>query len=219
MGGIPFKDYDFWAYLSAGFLFLFALDHVLGTDIFMKEQWTAVQGAIAASAAYVVGHLAASISSILFERLLAARLLGPPREVLFGTAKAPKPIRVLMPGYFQALPPSTQDKALEKAKALGIDGPGEGLFWAAFDVAKNNTVSMGRLQGFLNQYGFCRNVALVALIDAAMLYGSYQWFDAPEANLWWARGALVIGVGLLFRYLKFYRQYAVEVFTSFAHSK
>lgn len=219
MGGLPFKDYDFWAYLSSGFLFLFALDYILGTGFFAKEQWTVIQGVIAASAAYVVGHLAASVSSILFERVLVGWFLGPPRQVLFGDAKAPKLVRVLMPGYFQALPPNTRDKALEKGKALGITGPGESLFWPAYDVAKNNAVTMGRLQSFLNQYGFCRNVALVALIDAAMLAGSHWWFCAPEENLRWAVGALVVGIGMLFRYMKFYRLYAVEIFTSFAYAK
>lgn len=219
MGSIPFKDYDFWSYLSSGFLFLFVLDYILGTGQFEREQWTVVQGVIAASAAYVAGHLASSISAILFERLLAGHLLGPPREVLFGIAKAPPLVRKLMPGYFQALPGSTRSAAMEKGKALGITKPGEGLFWPAHDAAKNNAVSFGRLQLFLNQYGFCRNVALVSLINASMLAGSYLWFAKPKANLWWALAAVVVGIGMLFRYLKFYRQYAVEVFTTFAHSK
>lgn len=219
MGSIPFKDYDFWAYLSSGFLFLAALDHILGTGMFSKEQWTVVQGVVAASAAYVVGHLAASVSSILFERLLVGRILGPPREVLFGIIKAPRFVRALMPGYFHVLPATTISKVLEKGQVLGIAGPGEGLFWPAYDLAKNNAVVMGRLQAFLNQYGFCRNVAAVALIDAAMLYVSYRWFNGSPQNLWWSRGAALMGLGMLTRYLKFYRLYAVEVFTSFAHAK
>lgn len=219
MTGLPFKDFDFWAYLSAGFLFLFTLDYILGTGLFAKEQWTVVQVVIAGSAAYVVGNLASSISAILFERLLIGRFIGAPRQVLFGVVTAPKLVRVLMPGYFEALPANTRDKALEKGKALGVTGPGEDLFWPAYDVAKNNSVAMGRMQAFMHQYVFFRNVALVALIDAAMLAGSHLWFGAPKANLWWAVAALVTGVGMLFRYLKYYRHYAVEVFTSFAYSK
>jgi hypothetical protein len=219
MGGIPFKDFDFWAYLSAGFLFLFTLDYILGTGLFAKEQWTVVQVVIAGSAAYVVGNLASSISAILFERLLVGRFLGAPRQVLFGVVTAPKLVRVLMPGYFEALPPNTRDKALEKGKTLGVTRVGEELFWPAYDAAKNNSVAMGRMQTFMHQYVFFRNMALVALIDAAMLVGSYQWLSGPKANLWWAAGALFTGIGLLFRYLKYFRHYAVEVFTSFAYSK
>lgn len=219
MNNFPFKDYDFWAYLSSGFLFLFCVDHVTGTGLFAKEQWTVIQGAIVVSAAYVVGHLAASISSMLFERILVGRVLGPPRLVLFDAAKTPRLVRMLMPGYFQPLPENARNKALEKGSALGIQGPGEDLFWPAYDVAKNNPTTKERLQSFLNQYGFCRNVALVALADAAILAASHQWFCAPRENLAYAIAAAVIGVGMLFRYLKFYRLYAVEVFTSFAYAK
>lgn len=219
MGSIPFKDFDFWAYLSAGFLFLFTLDYILETGVFAKESWTVVQVVIAASTAYVAGSLASSISSVLFERMLVGRFLGPPRQVLFGAVTAPKVLRALMPDYFEALPPNTRDKALEKGRALGVTGPGEELFWPAYDAAKNNSVAMGRLQSFLHQYVFYRNVALVAFVDAAILAGSHLWFSGPKDNLWWAAGAMVTGVGVLFRYLKYYRLYAVEVFTSFAYSK
>lgn len=219
MGGIPFKDFDFWAYLSAGFLFLFALDYILQTGLFAREQWTVVQVVVAGSAAFVVGNLASSISTILFERLLVGRFLGAPRDVLFGVVAAPKLVRVLMPGYFEPLSPNTRDKAVEKGKALGVTTVGEELFWPAYDTAKNNSVAMGRMQTFMHQYVFFRNVALVALIDAAMLVGSYLWLAGPKANLWWAGGALFVAIGLLFRYLKYFRHYAVEVFTSFAYSK
>jgi ethanolamine transporter EutH len=219
MAGIPFKDFDFWAYLSAGFLFLFTLDYILKTSVFTKESWTVVQVVVAASAAYVVGNLASSISSTLFERMLVGRFLGPPRQILFGAVTGPKVLRVLMPEYFEALPPNTRNKALEKGRTLGVTGPGEELFWPAYDAAKNNAVAMVRLQSFMHQYVFCRNVALVAFVDAAMLAGSHLGFTAPKDNLWWAAGAIVAGIGMLFRYLKYYRLYAVEVFTSFAYSK
>jgi hypothetical protein len=219
VGGIPFKDYDFWAYLSAGFLFLFALDHVLGTKLMMREQWTVVQGVIAASAAYTVGHLVAGLSSQLFERLLVRRLLGAPSEVLLDSATPAKAFKLLLPLYYSALPSTVIDKVATKATAAGITGTGESLFWPAYDAAKNTPAVMARLQTFINQYGFCRNMALVALVDACLLGYFYKWGAGVEADRWYAWGAAVIGCGLLFRYLKFYRLYSVEIYTSYAFAK
>ena len=78
----PFTSYDFWAYLSAGFLLLFAIDQAMSTKLLMRDSWTVVQGVVAVSVAYVVGHLVASASSFLLEKMLVGRLLGYPRNVL-----------------------------------------------------------------------------------------------------------------------------------------
>jgi hypothetical protein len=216
---IPFTSYDFWAYLSAGFLFLFVADMVAGTGLLARDSWTVVQGVVAVSAAYAVGQLVASLSSLVFERLLVGKLLGYPRNVLFGHQRAWKWVRALMPGYFSALPGQTRQAALDKGKATGVTSHGEGLFWAAFANARSTPAVMGRLDNFLNLYGFCRNTALVAFVDAGLLYWSYRWGNGPDERLYWSLAAIVVAVGMTFRYLKFYRHYAVEVFTSFAHSK
>jgi hypothetical protein len=216
---IPFTSYDFWAYLSAGFLFLFVVDQVAGTGLLARGSWTVVQGVVAVSSAYAVGQLVASISALVFERFLVGRLLGYPRNVLFGHVNAWRWVRAVMPGYFKALPDQTRQAALEKGKAAGVTSPGEGLFWAAFANARATPVVMARLDNFLNLYGFCRNTALVAFIDAALLYWSYRWAGGPAERLYWSWAAAAVGLGMTFRYLKFFRHYAVEVFTSFAHSK
>lgn len=216
---IPFTSYDFWAYLSAGFLFLFIADLVAGTALLARDSWTVVQGVVAVSAAYAVGQLVASLSSLVFERLLVGKLLGYPRNVLFGQPRAWRWVRALMPGYFSTLPEQTRQATLDKGKATGVTSPGEGLFWAAFANARATPVVMSRLDSFLNLYGFCRNTALVAFVDAGLLYWSYRWGSGPDERLYWSLAAIGVGVGMTFRYLKFYRHYAVEVFTSFAHSK
>lgn len=216
---IPFTSYDFWAYLSAGFLLLFVVDQIAATGLLARDSWTVVQSVVAISAAYAVGQLVASISSLVFERVLVGKVLGYPRNVLFGHPKAWQWVRALMPGYFGALPDQTKQAALEKGKAVGITGPGEALFWAAYANARSSAVTMGRLDNFLNLYGFCRNTALVAFVDAALLYWSYRWGNGSGEQLYWSWAAVALGIGMTFRYLKFYRHYAVEVFTSFAHSK
>ncbi|MFW2357243.1 hypothetical protein [Hydrogenophaga sp.] len=219
MEKIPFTSYDFWAYLSAGFLLLFVADQVAGTGLLARDSWTIVQGVVAVASAYAVGQLVASCSSFFFERLLVGKLLGFPRDVVFGRVNAPGWLRACMPGYFKELPEETRKRAIEKATLEGVTGPGESMFWAAYGRARSDAVVMNRLDNFLNLYGFCRNTALVAFLDAALLYWSYSWNGGPEPHLQWSLAALAVGFGMTFRYLKFFRHYAVEVFTSYAHSK
>lgn len=215
----PFTTYDFWAYLSAGFLLAAALDQAAGTRLLHREQWTIVQGAITVCGAYVLGQLVASLSSWLFERMFVGKLLGYPRQVLFGQARAWKIVQRLLPSYFEQLPAATQLAVMEKGQKVGIGSAGEALFWAAYANARATPVVMNRLENFLNQYGFCRNTALVAFIDAAVLYWAYMQPSGDPAHLIWSRVALLIGIGLTLRYLKFLRHYSVEVFTSFAYAK
>lgn len=128
-------------------------------------------------------------------------------------------MRVIFGEYLKPLPASTQAATFAKAQKLAIHGVGEGLFWAAFAEARQSSAVMSRLDNFLNQYGFCRNVAVVAFIDAAVFYGSYLWSNGPSQYLLWSRLCLLLSLGLTFRYLKFYRLYACEVITSFAYGK
>ncbi|HSD37909.1 MAG TPA: hypothetical protein VLC92_10405 [Rhodocyclaceae bacterium] len=216
---LPFTSYDFWAYLSAGFLLLFAVDYVIGTHLLARDAWTVVQSIGAISCAYAVGQIIGSMSLVAFENILVGKLLGYPRDILFGNTKAGRWARLLLPAYFQTLPLETQRAALERGKKVGINSPGEALFWPAYANARTTPAVMSRLENFLNLYGFCRNVAFVAYVDAALLYWSYRWGGGPSDNLVWACGALFIGAGMTVRYLKFFRCYALEVFTSYAYSQ
>ncbi len=216
---IPFTSYDFWAYLSAGFLLLVAFDAAAGTQLLVRDSWTIVQGIVAVSVAYVVGQIVASVSSFVFERGLVGKVLGYPRNVLFGQSDAPPWLRALLCAYFQPLPTETQAAALGKGKKIGITSPGEALFWPAYAYARATPAVMSRLENFLNLYGFCRNTALVAFVDAAVLYWSYVRPSGPSEHLLWARLAVVVGIGMTLRYLKFFRLYANEVFTAYAYGK
>jgi len=212
---IPFTTYDFWAYLSSGFLLLFIVDVVGPTDILAKVNWSFVQIIVAVSAAYAVGHIVAHLSSLLLERGLVEKVLGPPRAALFGHPRAPRWIRALLPGYFKALPNEIAQNALARAKAAGVSDAGQAMFQLAFHNARNNPVVLARIDNFLNLYGFCRNIALVCLIDAAILYANYRWFRGPDDHYWWSLVALVMGIGMVARYLKFFRHFSYEIFTAY----
>ncbi|HJV60464.1 MAG TPA: hypothetical protein VJ743_05925 [Albitalea sp.] len=216
---IPFTTYDFWAYLSAGFMLLFAVDQAAGTKLLMRESWTVVQGIVAVSIAYAVGQLVASASSWLYEKLLVGKLLGYPRNILFGQPRAWSWVRRLMPSYFAPLPAETQRAVLAKGGKVGVDRPGEALFWPAHVYGRATPAVAARLDSFLNLYGFCRNTALVGLVDAAVLYWSYLQPDGPAEHLLWAQVSLLVSLGMTLRYLKFYRHFALEVFTAWAFAR
>ena len=129
----PFTDYDFWAYISSGFVFLFALDHSLQSAIFQRPTWTVVEGLIAVAVAYAVGHLLAGVASAVLERRFVRKFLGRPSVILLGVREGPKWFRHLYPEFCEALPKATIDKILVKARAQGITEPGEALFWLAYD--------------------------------------------------------------------------------------
>ena len=97
--------------------------------------------------------------------------------------------------------------------------PGEALFWPAHVYGRNTPSVAARLDNFLNLYGFCRNTALVGLVDAVVLYWSYLRPNGPAEHLLWARISLAVSLGMTLRYLKFYRHFALEVFTSWAFAK
>lgn len=217
MEKLPFTSFDFWGYLAAGFLLLCAVDAAAAFGVLARKEWTFVEGILAISVAYVVGHVIASISSFVLERVLVGKVLGWPNANLFGRSNAPGWLKQLLGFYYGALPAETQKAVLDKAVQSGVSAPGEALFWLAFAKARSSDRTMGRLNDFLNQYSFCRNVAMVAFIDAAILYWSYLQPKGPEAHIWWTRLALFIGLVLLLRYLKFLRHYSLELLTAFAH--
>lgn len=219
LGKFPFTSYDFWAYLTSGGLLLAAVDLVAGTNFLSQKDWSWAQTAVALASAYIAGQLIAGVSSFIFERGLVGNVLGFPRDVLFGGAKAPRWVQRCLPAYFEQLPDTTQQAVLAKARVLGIEGPGERLFWPAFSVAKEGKATKERMDSFLNMYGLARNLALVGLFDAALLGWSYHWQQGPALHGNLALVALVVGLGMTLRYIKFLRHYAVEVFTTFAYSK
>lgn len=219
MEKLPFTSFDFWGYLASGFLLLCAIDSAAGYGLLARKDWSVIEGILAVSMAYVIGHVIAGFSSLILERGLVGKVLGWPSAGLFGASTAPKWMQKLLSYYYGALPAETQKAILDKASAAGVFGPGEALFWLAFAKAHGSERTMARLGDFLNQYSFCRNVALVSLVDAGVLWWAHWQPTGTPQQLLFARIALVVGVALAARYLKFLRHYSLELFTTFAHAE
>lgn len=216
-GDIPFTDYDFWAYLSVGFVLLFAVDHAAQTGLMIRQSWTLVEGFFVTACAYAAGHLLAGLASAIFERRIVRGWLGAPSVTLMGTRRGPNWFRRLYPSFYESLPEQTRDAILAKSRASGVTEPGEALFFVASGAVRSNDATTKRLSNFLNLYGWCRNLSFTALLCAAILAGAGWWTHRPD-DYWWAVASLVLSLGMFLRYLKFYRHYSLEIYTGYAHS-
>lgn len=212
---IPFTDYDFWAYLSAGFVLFVAVDQAFSIGWMLGHEWKLAEGLFVIVCAYVTGHIIAGFSSALIERRLVRHWVGKPVSILMGEHHGPRIARFFYPVYFETLPAETQQAIRTKAAAVGVHRGGEALYWCAFNVVKKQEVAYGRMTTFLNLYGLCRNLCMALLISSALLLVEGVRFDDRQ-NLIWAAVAAFLSVGMLFRYLKFYRHYCVEVLTTYA---
>lgn len=225
-----FSDYDVFAYLASGLGALVVWDIAFSTHYVLDATWTVARGALTIAAAYVIGQILAAPSGWCIERKFVRHVLLNPSVVLMGKEKLGwrKSLkRTLLEDYYTPLDAGLQRKVRERAAAEnGTELAGNALFWCAFPIAKRDTNAYPRMDSFLRLYGFCRNMAFVGLAGACLIaavaaveWASSGWSDLIARQFRWALLALLIGFGMLHRYLKFFRLYAVEVFVSYSYKE
>ncbi len=134
--------------------------------------------------------------------------------------------RRVFPIFHQPFPPETRERVLKKAAEEGFDKPGRALFFHCHATVKGDNATSERLNSFLSLYGFCRNVCMGALIAAPiLLYGACRDLEVSDWEIkgtfhsdrfYWALAAFGVAAGMLFRYLKFFKHYTMEVFQTYA---
>lgn len=223
----PFSDYDFYGYLTSGFVLLFALDYAFtGGTIMLRANWTFVQIVLVVGLAYFVGHLTASPSSLLIEHLFARTLLHPPIKVMLMRNEPGLLTRAVGRGligrYYERLPAPQREIIIRRAAADNgttqevVEADTELVFGPAFQAARKDADTRQRVDDFRNQYGLTRNMAFTALL-AAGLFGWRAWCRGdPEARIW-AVLALVLFVGMLLRFLKFYAAFQGELLRAYSY--
>jgi hypothetical protein len=219
---IPFSAYDFFAYLATGFILLAAADYAFDIGWLAKEKLPPAMLLLLIIGGYVAGHVVANVSSFLLEHLFVRRILGSPEETHF-SPRAKGFWSYIFPIFNKPLPEETQNRVLARAKTAGIERPGRGLFFHCFAIVKRDKTTMERLNAFLNVYGFCRNACMASLFAAViLLYAGLRHFDRTTGSgidknkLEWAVVALLVAVGLFYRYLKFFKHYTEEVYRDYA---
>ncbi len=223
----PFTDYDFYGYLASGIVLLFAIDYWLtgGTHTFLIK-WTIQQVVFATALAYVAGQIIAIPSSLLLEHILARKLMTAPIAVQMNK-KANLFTRLMScivgRGY-TPLPTAICTKVLERAvldtgltEAELLSSP-ENIFHPAHNACRAYDANKTRLDDFRNQYGFHRNMALTGLISTILM--TARAMDGVDCNAkTWAILSLIMGIGMLIRFLKFYSEFSAEVLRGYAFGK
>ncbi|MGH3044002.1 MAG: hypothetical protein ACRDM2_04680 [Gaiellaceae bacterium] len=220
MPSIPFTAYDFFAYLSAGFVVIGAADFAFSTGWILDADLTFIEGLVWVVLAYVLGHVISALSAPVLEQRFAEGRLGPREEVLFGLPEGKrKGLRYkLFPGYFHALPDEIREMVLERArKETKLEKPGRALFMYCDAHTRQRKETAPILAIFLNISGFARNTCLAAVFAATLLGIGALTDDADRGTkALLALAAVAAAIGLLYRYLKFFRLYAREAFLFYA---
>jgi hypothetical protein len=231
VGQVPFSIYDALGYLSAGSILLAAATIALIGEL--PSEVSLVAGIAIAIAAYIVGHIVASISSWAFDRILLNHRwgMGLPERVLFGQRGSRSLWRVLFRRYYQALPEPVQKRVLDRAEsepAVDTDGEGypAGLLQHCEAVVQGHQTYGPRVDRYETLTAFLRN-SCAAFAGAAVILALAPEEHAIELQA--ARGgpailstdllallSLLASVVLLFRYVQMFAEWRREVFILYA---
>lgn len=216
MGGLPFSVYDFFGYLASGTVVAAgAAAAFVGVEPFQASPSLPL-AFVLVILVYSLGQAVANLAGDLVERRLVCDRIGSPTEVLFAAGTPGRLAAALFASYRKPLPEGTRSRVLELAGGRG----GEELFHHCRAVMRPHPIVQSRLDTFTNLYGFCRNTAVAAVLAAIFLGVGMALRGADTgpyvAPGWWLAIALVSAVCLFYRYLKFFRHYAVELYTTYA---
>jgi hypothetical protein len=166
--------------------------------------------------AYVLGHVISAVSAPILEDRFVERTLGKREDVLFGEGE--QRFGVLFKGYFEPLPTKIRELVIARAREeVQITTDRKALFLYCDAQVRQTPAASPMLATFLNVYGFARNTCLALVIAAVLLgFGAFTHHMNWQTKAWLAGAALAASVGLFYRYLKFFRLYAREVFLFYA---
>jgi hypothetical protein len=215
----PFTDYDFYAYLTSGGLLLSVLDFAFNNALLLtRPNWSFVQIVMIIAAAYVTGHIIATFAQLAIETFVVSKLIAKPIKLQLGF-KEPnlleRIIGLLVGRYYGPMETSVQKKVRSEARTTLSKEDDESLnveeiFQAGFQKSFSISGARSRIDGFLNQYGFCRNIAFVALVSTIILICRAYQTDLPyEALLIIA--SFIVFIGMFIRFVKFLASFQAEV--------
>lgn len=211
---IPFTIYDFFAYLSSGSILLIIFDYLFGNSIILQDEVSAPLIFLFVLLSYIIGHVIANLSSSILENIIIGKILDRPIKILFDSSPN-KFWKIIFPGYHRKLPQEVIVRMKKQAEDKGFGGEGEALFYHAFSHVSQHKELLNRLDEFRNLYGFARNLTLSLLLGSIAFF--IKHFSDPSSTLFaYGLAALILAVAMFYRYLKFYRQYSVQLFITYS---
>jgi hypothetical protein len=215
MKDFPFTVYDFFAYLASGFVVLLISTYAFDIDVLPRTDASSVVLLAWVVAAYITGHVIAHLAGVMIEDAIVRRRIGRTEVALFSSQLGWR--RRLFAGSLAPLPAETIERVVRRADMA----PGTALFFTAWAVVKRDAIAFSRMNTFLNLYGFARNIAMACGVAcSALAAGALLPFlhgGAPDGR----KQLLILplsGIALVmfYRYLKFLRLYAVELYVTYA---
>lgn len=211
MDKTPFSVYDFFAYLSSGSVVVASLDYLFGSQLLLRPNLPPQFYVLIVILSYILGQIVAQLSASCIEQLFVKRMLGEPIDALLRIKNKPSYKRFIFPGFFRSLPHDTIVRVHKQMELRGCKSNGVALFFHCYVLStSSNDKLQGRLDDFRNQYGFARNMAF-AFFFGGILVEIEHFFGHRPVNLIWAIIAFSFSVCMLYRYLKFFRQYTFEL--------
>ncbi len=215
----PFTDYDFYAYLTSGALFLCVVDLAFNNaQLMARTEWTFVQAVVAIASAYVAGHILATLAQLVIETFALSKIVSKPIVLQLGYKKpnlVERVIGTLVGRYYEPLEETVQQRiknsahsALSKPEDQKVAA--EEVFQAGFRNSFSVDGARPRIDSFLNQYGFCRNISFVGLLATGIVGWQAYNDDLPYEGLVLSVSALVF-LGMFVRFVKFYASFQAEV--------
>ena len=215
---IPFRACDIPGALASGFLILAACEAGYDGSWLIDHDWTPDRISRYGAIACGIGVVVAEISRRVIEDRLMAAWLGRPEEFLLaGVTASPRDWRwTLFPGYYAPLAEESRDRIVraqgrDVPDGVGRGGAGDATFEICPDPAKMHTLSF-------QLYTTCRTLCLAFLIVSAILASGivwhsavFGWGQAEWRKFGYCLLSLFESAGMLYRYLKYFRQNAIEV--------
>lgn len=222
----PFTDYDFYAYLTSGLILVAAFDlGFFNGALVYEESWSFVQGVFWTITCYLIGHVAAGLSSFFLQQLTFCGPFSSPESIILGL-KNPRLheriIRRLFANEYSQFPEYISAKILEKLETdtgheISAETDREVVFQTAFSISRYEDSSKQRLDTFMNLYGLCRNVSFSFLISFFIFaISSVIYEDSFNSIL--AALSLSMTIGMFGRYLKFYSAYTREILRTYGRT-
>jgi hypothetical protein len=212
----PFSVYDFFAYLASGAMIVVSVDYLFGNQFLLRPTLSPQLYALAVIASYVVGQVVSHLSAVVLEQWLIKGVLGGSIGVLLASEHGKSPWARLFPQYFHGLKAATSARVRLQAERRGCQLDGDDLYDHCYAVVTEASErAANRLDYLKSQYGFARNIAFAFFCSAGMIV--YEDLTGPRwVSPRWVVVGVVVSVCMLYRYLKFYREYASELLKRYA---
>jgi hypothetical protein len=206
-----FDSYDV-GYLAAGLIVVSGSQLVFGFPVILGHDFRVFDTALAILAVYILGQGMSVLAEAAIQVFLANRVLGGPPANLLGMS-VPRVRGLLFRAYYTPFTRGIRDRVLQKAE---VTGDSQALFFHvrySREVLSNEKL-LARLDLFLSKASFCRTIAFALLLVGVAIAIAAKLQHRRDLAVY---GAVEVcsGTLMVYRYLKFYRQYSFEMFSCY----